>query len=482
MTRYWGHRSGNVATILALAIIPMAALAGFSIDARRLDLARSRAQDVADSAALAAAINRDSDQDRTRRQVRSFVEEQLDRPSGRRSDVDVRFGDGREITVAIRGSERMIFGGLIGRETMGYEVNATTQRGSADAVEVALVLDNTWSMSDVDARGARKIDALKTAAEQLVTTVAGDGRDDVRFALVPYGEYVNVGTGHRNASWLSVGADYSTTTPAQPRTCRTHTTRQVCTGGVRGTCTRNVDGVPETYSCWTTPQTCRTETVAPYEVCTGGGSGNTTWYRWFGCVASRNVGDLRLDDTQPAQRYPGLLQTSQTCLRPLVPLTADTPRVRAAIRDLVVNQGGHRPQTYIPAGMIWGVNLLSNSAPFTEGRAYDPNNARPRKILVLMSDGDNTLRFNRPDGRHLTGNSGQYRETDRDTLAICDYAKARGIEVYSVALAVTSAHGRNTMERCATRRENYFDARDTAEMSQAFAEIAASINRVRLVR
>jgi hypothetical protein len=38
------------------------------------------------------------------------------------------------------------------------------------------------------------------------------------------------------------------------------------------------------------------------------------------------------------------------------------------------------------------------------------------------------------------------------------------------------------LQSCATDGDHYFDARDASALAESFAEIAASINRVRLVR
>jgi hypothetical protein len=270
--------------------------------------------------------------------------------------------------------------------------------------------------------------------------------------------------------------DYSTHTP---RVCPTQPTRQVCSGGVLGTCTTTVDGVPQTYSCWTTAPVCTTETVEPYEVCSGGG---TTNYTFYGCVVSRNIGDLRLDDTHPLVPYRGLVQRYQSCLNPILPLTRTRSNVQTAIDGLVVNIGGYRPETYIPGGMVWGINVLSHSVPFSEGRPYGP---RVRKIIVLMTDGENTLRYNAADGGHVVPaaatRTSDLAATDTDTAALCSYAKGQGMEIYTVGLGVASPTARSLMQGCATSTEHAYNADDSAALVGSFAAIARSINAVRLV-
>jgi hypothetical protein len=207
----------------------------------------------------------------------------------------------------------------------------------------------------------------------------------------------------------------------------------------------------------------------------------TTWYRWYGCVGSRNTGTLRLNDTLPTTRYPGFVQTSQACLNPILPLTETKATVLSQINGLVVNIGSYRPETYIPAGMIWGINALSPSAPLTEGRAYGTN---VRKIIVLMTDGENTLRYVSSNGTHTapsgSTSAAQLAQTNDDVGSLCTYAKSQNMEIYTVSLGVTSATARNMLTSCATSTAHAYAASDSTALIAAFRRIARSINAVRL--
>ncbi len=478
--RLWRAEAGNVAMIFGIALPVLIVMGGAALDLQRAAVARSSAQNAADAAVLAAAASRSQELDEMTGVVETYLAHNLDTrhlQAPPTSSVDEPRT--AHLRVQLRGAVPTMFLGIIGIQEMPVVVSATATRGAAEEVELALVLDNTWSMSERDSSGTAKIDALKSASRLLVNELMQRDDGKVRIGVVPYADYVNVGVHNRSQPWVSVPADYSTTSP---RTCQTITSERRCTRGAPRTCTRSVDGVSETYDC--TPSTCTNEPVTPYERCTGGG---VTHYRWYGCVASRTEGVMRLNDAHPEKPYPGLLSTSQNCLTPITPLTARRNDVLRAINGLVVNVGGYRPLTYIPSGLIWGVNVLSPTAPFEEADPYHDGNRKPRKILVLMTDGENTLRYDPSTGRHTTpstsGNSGQQqlRATNNDTAAICDYARSQNIEVFTVALAVSSSTARNLLQACASDSEHYFDARDTAALRGAFSSIAASINRVRLV-
>jgi hypothetical protein len=183
----------------------------------------------------------------------------------------------------------------------------------------------------------------------------------------------------------------------------------------------------------------------------------------------------------PTSRYPGLMQTSQTCLNPILPLSATRATVLAQINALIVNIGSYRPETYIPGGMIWGINALSPSAPLTDGRAYSPT---VRKIIVLMTDGENTLRYVPSNGTHTSpsgsSSAAQLAQTNSDVGSLCTYAKSQNMEIYTVSLGATTNTARNMLTSCASSAAHAHAASDSTALVAAFRKIARSINAVRL--
>lgn len=487
--RLLGDRRGNVAMILGLCALPLAVMVGFTVDLVRQQTASQDAQSSVDHSALAAAISRAKDRDELQLIVDDYMAANLDtRYLGKDYDVVVDYNDQKQIVVTLRGQIDAFFSGLIGRPTLPINVSVTAVRGTSDAVEVALVLDNTWSMSDSDGSGRTRIAALKSASRILVNELMVQEEAPVRLGIVPYADYVNVGTGNRYEPWMSVQADYSVT--PKPKVCENKPVeRNKCSGAVAipSTCESTIDGVKSSYSCTKydrSNEVCKKETKIE-EVCSGGGS--PTNYRWYGCVASRKNGTLRLNDTRPEFQYVGMLDTSQRCLNPILPLTNQKSQILSTIDNLIINIGNYKPETHIPSGMIWGVNVLSPSAPFTQGADYHPGNRDPRKILVLMTDGDNTRRFRPGDGFHVGAtNANRYAaemaETNRDVSDICTYAKSKNIEIYTVGLNVPTAAGRSMLEACASSNEHAFNANDSESLETAFRDIATSINKVRLIR
>lgn len=483
--RFRRDESGATVTMFAFAGVAVICMAGAVVDYGRLSKAHSGLQAATDSAALAAARLPSKDAATMRAAADKFFIANTSGMAGQNIQItkfDFQESSGT-VTIESSGVLDTTLMSIIGFTTMGFSSRAAALKEVTGTVEMALVLDNTWSMSDSAGGGGSKITVLKSAAKNLVNTVLAQGGTNVKIGIVPFADYVNVGVGNRNQPWMSVPADYSTTTttPAVPYTCTTISTKQVCTKGAPKTCTSTTDGVVSTYDC--TPQTCVQQPITPYQSCSGPTPAKTTVtnYKWYGCVLSRKTGELRLNDSEPTSPYTGFLGTSQRCLNPIVPLTSDKTVLTSAIDNLIINIGGYKPSTYIPGGLIWGVNVLSPTAPFAEAKAYDTANKMPRKALVLMTDGANTLYFRNSDGTHqAVRNNGDVTTTNLDTSKICDYAKSKKIEVFTVAFAVTDVAAKTMLQGCATSAGHYYDATDAAALTAAFQSIGQSLTSLRL--
>ncbi|ESR25234.1 vWA domain-containing protein [Lutibaculum baratangense] len=191
---------------------------------------------------------------------------------------------------------------------------------------------------------------------------------------------------------------------------------------------------------------------------------------WRRCVGSRTY-PLNVEDRNHDRRIPGLL--NETCAAEILPLTADTSTIRTAITKMKAIGN-----TYIPGGLIWGWRMLSLGAPFAEGKPYDVKNQNPRKIIVLLTDGANTLKPNFP-----------YHSANNDVSAsngyvteICNNVKAADIEVFTVAFDVTDPGIKGILQGRATSAGHYFDAGNERALEDAFNQMAASFLDRRIAR
>ncbi|HEY4193401.1 MAG TPA: pilus assembly protein, partial [Mesorhizobium sp.] len=467
LKRFLGDRSGNYAVIMSIMTLPLLLAAGFATDYVRYISAKQHLQDMADAASLAAAASPERDDGKLKALASKMVvgntaENRIDNVTvASWSNVDDK------IDLGLEGSIQTYFMGLANIRKLDVKASALAVRAVTGSVEVALVLDNTWSMSEADSSGKTKIDALKEAATSLTDKLIGDdGAENVRIGLVPYADYVNVGTQYRGSSWLSVPADSIGPTPP-PQTCTMEDVSSTpCIGNAPSkTCTRYIDGVPENYECGKQCTSWGPTEIKTQKKCTGGGT--ATVKKWWGCVGSRMTGNTRLNDGSPSVPYPGYIETTQTCLNPIVPLTNNAASLDHSIDGMIIKINNYRPYTYIPAGLIWGLNILSPLEPFNQAVAYDPQNKKPRKALVLMTDGENFMNFRKSDGRHVAvpypdypegfdpknkqqadARAAQMKGTNDDTLAICNYIKEKGIEVYTVAFMVDLDFSKELLQNC----------------------------------
>ncbi|MEM7300811.1 MAG: TadE/TadG family type IV pilus assembly protein [Pseudomonadota bacterium] len=200
--------------------------------------------------------------------------------------------------------------------------------------------------------------------------------------------------------------------------------------------------------------------------------------KWHGCVGSRSYPRNLKDEKFGKERVPGLLNVS--CVNEMLTLSRNKNKILQSIQKLTASGS-----TYIPAGISWGVRVLSSKSPFTAGAS--PTNIAERKtnqVMILMTDGENTISKNR-DGRNDSAyhNGRDVGQTNKWTLEACTYAKSKAITVYTVTFGKGLSNAtRKLMLNCATSADHYFDATSGADLDVAFGKIGAHIKTVYLSR
>lgn len=470
--------SGGFIIQFAIVMVPLFTLTGGSMDYVRVQNAKATAQSAADAAALAAAASTVSALADLRHIANEAVNINIATTLAQEAEMKGFSYDVAEniVTVSVEGDLSTSFLRLIGINDLHYAASASATRRIEGSIEVAMVLDNTYSMSVMTSMGMTRINALKGAAAELANTLMADENAEIRIGIVPYGEYVNVGLQYRHEPWIQTVDPWWEETK---EVCKEHTTRQVCNNGAPVPCMKERnDGVMEPGICYP-DRVCWEEPLAEPEMqCRGG---NLRLRQWFGCVNSR-TGGLHLTDDQPYIPYVGPTTPRQQCLNPILPLTDDLAAVQNTITNLTLQVDNHRAETYIPSGLMWGINVLSPTAPLEEALAYDPENRNPRKVMVLMTDGANNRRLRINQGDLVGANAQQVGPTYEDQITLCNLAKSRGTEVYTVAFEVTEAVAKDNLLACATSADHYFDATDAETLYAAFQAIARSLAQVRLIR
>ena len=111
------------------------------------------------------------------------------------------------VKVQVEGRHPTTLMRIAGINTLEYMPESVVNAPTGHA-EVMLVLDSTGSMAQDG-----KMDALKLSAKKFVGDVlkANTYEQRVKVGITPFNRYVNVGLDNRNADWMDVPDDYTTT-------------------------------------------------------------------------------------------------------------------------------------------------------------------------------------------------------------------------------------------------------------------------------
>lgn len=181
-----GDRAGNFAMLTALAAVPILGAAGLAVDYANTSRMKVELQQALDAAVLAVAQRGDNISEAEARQVASaYLTGNL---ANAYTDMQV-LRDGTAVTLSARTSVPLAFGGLFGYDKWPVRAASTADMAFA-SYEIALVLDTTGSMQ------GGKLKAMKDAVIGLIDDLSArvDDRERLKFALVPFSSFVNVGS------------------------------------------------------------------------------------------------------------------------------------------------------------------------------------------------------------------------------------------------------------------------------------------------
>lgn len=454
VTAFLRSRQGMVAPIFAISSLLVFGAVGLSIDGARVYSAQQRMQSSVDAAVLAAArrASLDGNTHQVEEAFARFLAASTALHGVALRPVSPDLTQPKRISAELVGDMPTLIMPILGFNSVEVRASASAEFGFSK-LEIALALDNTASMAGT------RLAALKDAANRMVDTLLdrSDNDGDIRVSLVPFAQYVNVGLDNRGAPWLSVADDYS-----QPA--------EWC-GDVRPEISRsNCRTVSYTYMNDGRPVTgtyeqCDIVYGDPVYQC----SSWTNFYTWNGCVGSRAY-PLNIGDSDYATRVPGVLNVS--CPSRIQQLTSSRSDLHNAI-DGMVAVG----ETYIPAGLTWGWRSLTSSQPYAEsaGERSDGEGNRIKKVLVLMTDGENTKSPNYPD--HEGADAAMANSL---TAESCAAVKSAGVSIFTISFEVTSEPIKALLRGCATAPGNFYDAANAGQLDAAMQAISAQLGDLRL--
>jgi hypothetical protein len=425
-------------------------------------------------------------------------------------------------------------------------------RTSSNRLELALVLDNTGSMNCVGATNVTcamdwqtpdagsRIVALRSAANELVNTLMVDDMENpdlIKIAVVPFEGMVNVASPGFDVTnpptWIDWGSEGTATWNGRNFTTYnvdadaalervghrflfnklTADDSRVKWGGcveMRAGTYELSDAIPSVGIA----DSLYVPFFAPDEPDSGG-----TYYnnyledRVSGSVTARQTSMTKYSDNSNIRWHSGRMDYDATstpyeygpnrgCPDPIVPLTnADG---KATITTAIDNmQGFWASGTYIPAGLLWGWNVLTPDIPYTEGLAPgDEYYEETIKAIVLLTDGDNEVpNLGNHNGSGYSGYSyvttsisgPTYRlgstvtaaatALDTKTASLCTSVKAAGIRVYTITFGPLASDVQTMMSNCATLDGGdrlHYHAPTSADLDDIFREIGEDLTEIHL--
>lgn len=497
----WLDRSGNYTVIFGLLATLLVVAAGGSIDLTRYLEARSRLRDAVDGAALMVAGRYKAGEttaDALTSATRTILDQTFTDHDATIGNVTATAGTA-SLTVTADARVHAFFLPIIGLDSL-TTTTVSSVAWSTTSIEVAMVLDTTGSMADSD-----KIGQLKSAATSMVDSVfakAGTS-SSVKFGIVPFSHFVNVGPGNAAAAWIDQGAAarssyYDAYFSSQINRLTTYTALGKSWKGCVETRPSPYD-VDDTAPTVSNPNTLFVPSFHPDEPDTFNSYyGNNylgdklfsgdDWTRMINAAkytspVNVNYSNSTLYANYSAPRGPEFLCSSNALTR----LTTSSATVKTAIS--VLTPAG---STNIPEGLAWGWRVLSPKGPFADGASYSVSDNR--KVLVVLTDGTNAINtfptalggayssWGFPASGRLGANPGvDLRDgLDAKMRTICTKVKAAGIQIYTIGLMITDTAGQQLLADCSSGTGFYYDSPTAAQLQSVFDDIARKISKLRI--
>lgn len=471
------HR-GNVAMIFALTLVPMSIAAGAGVDLTRALVVRSRLAEALDAAGLAVGATQGLSTAQIQQLAQNYFNQNY--------TADSSYGTPASISVT-QGTGQVQLSTSVNMPTDVIKVADILSPGSFDSINVgytstvvwgqtklwvALVLDNTGSMTQTDSSGTSKISALKTATTQLLGTLQGASATpgDVMVSIVPFSKDVNIGSSNYTQSWIdwSLYGSCNISGITDQGTCQsTHGTWTSGYGGYGGW---GGFGGGSSGSCNISSKTSQTSCQNATGTWTSGTKKN-----WNGCVTDRGTvsgpSTLNYDvlDTTPTSSDTASYFTAEqysSCSEQMISLSDDWTSLSNEVSGMVAN--GSTNQTI---GLAIGWQTLTQGLPFSPPAL--PSSTQ--RFIILLSDGLNT------QDRWYGNGSDQSTQVDSRMALACTNAKTDGIVIYTIYVDLNGTQGNSTvLQNCASDSSKYFDLQTSGAILTTLASIGQQITQLRV--
>jgi Flp pilus assembly protein TadG len=422
IARFLANTRGGVAPLAAVVALPLMVGVGIAMDYSKVNAARSAFQVALDSTALmlskdAAMLSKEDLQaEATTKFSALFAHPDVEPTSVHVTPVFTTSG-GSKLTMTGTATVNTSFVSVIA-STVNISATSVSTWGNT-RLRVALVLDNTGSMTESD-----KIGALKTASHNLLAQLkaAVVHPEDVYVSIVPFVKDVNMGASNYAQPWL------------------------------RWDLWEEVNG-----KCSNTTYKNRTNCVSHSKVWTP--DAHSTWN---GCVTDRdqNFDTTNTAPTAGANLYPA--EQYASCPASVMGLSNDWDALNAKVDTMVA--AGNTNQAI---GLQLGWQTLTAS-PFTVPPV--DTDYQYQTAIILLTDGLNTQ-----DRWYTSASSINNRQS-----TTCTNIKNAGITLYTVQVNTGSDPTSTLLQNCATDAGKFFLLTEANQIVTTFGQIGTALSKLRL--
>lgn len=422
--------SGNFGLIFGILAVPVMLAGGLAVDYVGLSVEKSELQNAADSAALAIAREGNITDDQALEIAHNTIAANYGFTA---AQITVNMKDGiASVDATI--DKPLVFGGFMGKKSAPVSVAAEATYAYTK-YEIALVLDTTGSME------GGKMASMQNAVIGLVDGMASLGlqKDQIKFALVPYAGFVDVGPEYgakidlsgkvkqAAAPWIDQDAVAPIPQADLPdgfsrfalfEHLKVKWPGCVETRVANGKTLHDVDdtvpnandpsslftpffAIDEPDDKWQYPnsylpddgvavkgkkaseaakidQLSRYGRVGTYTKPKNTDEALSLTYKWKKPKVDSSPSNYYSNKNDP--KGPGF-----GCeVEPLVPLTTDFKDITKTVKKLKANGS-----TNMLEGVMWGWRVLSSREPFTDGA--DKSDSSVEKIIIFLTDGQNSF-------------------------------------------------------------------------------------------
>jgi Flp pilus assembly protein TadG len=534
--RFARGQAGNMAAITAMSAVPLMLAGGAAVDYGNWVSVQARLQAAVDAAALAAARDINLTDSELERVAKDYFISNFGAPKNSGTPEVTLSIDNSKVRVDAKVSVDNYLLKVVGEDQQIISTYAEVTM-QAQNLEVALVFDNTGSMASQS-----RLSTLKVASHDFVE-ILFDGQQTARslkVGVVPFSQFVNVGPDKVGAKWLDTSDVVGEGNPLGEMNF------MAGSGGPQTNWAAWLDVIARRPQlAWPGCVESRKPELSVRDVFTAGNKdhlfvpafapdepgkvsenqacfddngdrtncGNADKWVYYNNYMDDSLSDAPMNVSgdiarltylqEHARKYRrGRVNTKDRgnvrgpdkgCnIQPIQPLTNLKAPVLSTI-DAMVADG----YTHVAEGVAWGLRVLSNDEPFTEGAPYGED---IKKAMVLLTDGENTFEARQKNHnlstytaygflRQARLGSSEYHVavSKQDELMVdaCKEVKANGVEVYAFAYNVASAAQRSRIEGCAStdptgKRRFYFEPTSNLDLVENFQLVANDLRSLYL--